>query len=86
MKSKVLFLLALVASLSKAAKSEKVVIKNGSVYGGTRLLEAELAGKSVELECHIKEKSCTDVTVGDYSMVRISPNSANDEALNRVKW
>lgn len=82
MKSNVLFPFALVAVLATPLESDKIMIKSSSVHGGTRLFQAELAGKSVELECFTKEKSCTDLTPGDYSMLRVKDGGIYQDCEN----
>jgi hypothetical protein len=82
MRTNVSLLFALVVSSMNSAESEKIAIKNSSMHGGTLLLEAELTGKSVELECHTKEKSCKDLPPGDYSMVRLQHEGIYEDCVN----
>jgi hypothetical protein len=73
-------LLAISPMLS--AENEKITIKSSSAQGKVVLLEADLAGRSVELECDLQQKSCSRLTPGDYSMLRLKNTGVYQDCPN----
>ena len=66
-----------------SAESQKITIKNSSVQGkGVVLLEANLAGRSAELECFLSQKSCATLAPGDYLMVRLTNGGVYQDCAN----
>ncbi len=78
-----LLLLGLVAiSPTVSAENQKITIQSSSVKGDVVLLEADLAGKSVELECFPSQKLCTALAHGDYLMVRLTKDGIYQDCAN----
>jgi hypothetical protein len=65
-----------------SAENQKITIKSSTVQDKVLLLEADLAGKSTELECFLSVKSCTALAPGDYLMVRLMTGGSYQDCQN----
>jgi hypothetical protein len=82
-KKRLLMLFAFIAfSLRLSAEDQTITIKSHSVNKNVMLLEADLAGRQVELECFVSEKSCAALTPGDYLMVRLTRGGIYQDCAN----
>ena len=70
--------LALICALSAAVsgaqespQARKITVKASSVSGRTLLVEADLAGKAIELECQTTQDTCAKLPPADYYMVSL---------------
>lgn len=78
----VLFGLAMISPMC-SAENQKITIEGSSVQSKqVVLLDADLAGKPVQLECFLSQKSCTALTSGDYLMVRLAAGGIYQDCLN----
>ena len=84
MRTLVLFWLAAISPMF-CADSQKITIKGSSTQGKNVLLvEARVAGKSVQFECFRSQKSCIALIPGDYFMERLTDGGIYQDCRNVV--
>jgi hypothetical protein len=73
-RNKILVLLGLIAVGPLLSASEKITIKSSSRQGKHRevvFLEADLAGRSVDLDCLESHADCKEISPGNYELARL---------------
>jgi hypothetical protein len=73
--SLMLFVFVAISSMF-AVEIEKITVTRSSVrgpYSHSVWLDADLAGKSVELMCYVRQQSCAKLAPGKYMLIRLKP-------------
>jgi hypothetical protein len=84
MRKLVLFWLVAISPMF-CAESQNITIKGSSTQGkNVLLIEARVAGKSVQLECFLSQKSCAALIPGGYSMERLTNGGIYQDCGNVV--
>ena len=84
MRTLILFWLVAISPMF-CADSQKITIKSSSTQSKSVLLiKALVAGKSVQLDCFLSQKSCTALIPGDYSMERLTNGGIYQDCGNVV--
>ena len=74
MKKIILLVIIVTAVLVLAQEKLSLVVKDSSTYTGVVIVNAELAGKAVELQCNQNASACTLLKSGKYTMVVLPKN------------
>jgi hypothetical protein len=74
MKKIMLLVIIVTAVLVLAQEKMSLVVKDSSIYTGVVIVTAEVAGKSVELQCNQNASACTTLKAGKYTMVVLPKN------------
>lgn len=74
MKKTILVLFILTLALLLAQQKSVITVKDSSVATGVIIVDAQMAGKAVELQCNQETPGCTNLKRGTYLMVELPKN------------
>ena len=74
MKKIILLVVVVTAVVVLAQEKLSLVVKDSSTYTGVVIVNAEVAGKSVELQCNQSASGCALLKSGKYTMVVLPKN------------
>jgi hypothetical protein len=82
MKRAVAIVVLLVAAFALAQEKSVLTVKDSSVATGVVLVEAQSAGKAVELQCNQGSAECTQLKKGNYVMITLPKNHGMYDCQN----